>query len=817
MGCMLRSDKMSLYEIYLQPETAFEVISRFGETGNVQFIDMTPDVKPFARNYIMEFCRCVEIERKLIYMEGEIVKDDINIPDVEVIPKALPLYEMTSLENVVEKWEGDVYDMSENQTILLANLMHLKEMYYAISSLGDILGDAEINKESFFGKNRCLPFEMMLWRVSRGNIFYRQASEDAVFTDPQTGQGIRKIAFVAVCQGETLSGRLEKVCSGFRTNIFSSPETVEERMDMLYKLDTRITDLEKVIKKTKFHRCKALCTVARQLRMWSFQVRKSKAVYNIMNMFSLDITKKCLIGRIWVPDLDVPAAHDMLEQSSEKTESNVPSFMSKIETSSVPPTYHRTNKFTNGFQALINAYGDSEYRELNPGLYTIITFPFLFAVMFGDVCHGIILLSFAGWMISIEKQYMSRPSNNEIWNIFFGGRYVILLMGVFTLFTGFMYNVYFSKSISLMSPYWINTYTREEIENNQYLTLNPVFETNDPYLFGVDPLWALAKNKIMYLNSLKMKLSIIIGIIHMIFGLTLSLFNHIYFRRNYAIILEFIPQMVFLCGLFLWLVILMFMKWFMFSGKSTNIKNGAGCAPLILIYFIDMVLMSTTKPVEDECDAYMFEGQKTLQTCLVIISLSCVPVMLFGSPIYKNMMNKRIERERSGTKYKSTKFRKYQKNKAIGNEHQENDPDPEHHSYGELQIHQAVHTIEFVLSTISHTASYLRLWALSLAHEQLSEMLWVMILAKLALRVTNIWGSLRIFVIFAIWAVFTLSILVVMEGLSAFLHTLRLHWVEFMSKFYYGSGHPFKPFSFRTVLFGDGKEDTPDAVCKKKA
>lgn len=363
-------------------------------------------------------------------------------------------------------------------------------------------------------------------------------------------------------------------------------------------------------------------------------VKKMKSIYHCLNYFNMDLTNRCMLGECWVATSDIPQVQRALETVSNTANSEVKSFLQVITTDDTPPTHMRRNKFTSGFQTLIDSYGIASYREVNPAFFTLATFPFLFGMMFGDIGHGVLVLIFSAWMV-IWEQKLSTWKIGEIWTIFFGGRYIILLMSFFSIYAGFMYNDCFGKSINIFGSSWYVNRPAKEVLDNDFLTLNPINETRESvHPFGIDPVWMLADNKIVFQNSLKMKLSIIIGVTHMIFGVCMQIPNHIQFKRYWNILLDFVPQIVFLVSLFGYLVFMMMYKWVTYDPRSLDIEKGSSCAPSILIYFIDLMLQRQTVPQVRCFEAWMFEMQPTVQITLFILAMSMIPVLLFGKIIF---------------------------------------------------------------------------------------------------------------------------------------------------------------------------------------
>lgn len=80
-----------------------------------------------------------------------------------------------------------------------------------------------------------------------------------------------------------------------------------------------------------------------------------------------------------MPENDIPIIQESLRRGANLSGSTIPPILNTVAAMEDPPTFNRTNKYTCGFQALIDSYGVNSYREVNPAVYTIATFPFLFA------------------------------------------------------------------------------------------------------------------------------------------------------------------------------------------------------------------------------------------------------------------------------------------------------------------------------------------------------------------------------------------------------------------------------------------------------
>ncbi|EMC98350.1 hypothetical protein BAUCODRAFT_32383 [Baudoinia panamericana UAMH 10762] len=851
---LFRSVDMTLTQLYVANEIGREVVSALGELGCMQFRDLNPDTSAFQRTFTQEIRRLDNVERQLNYFRSQMEKNDIGMRPIYEFSNTMAAPTATEIDELADRsqsLEQRIQSLNDSYETLKKRETELTEWRWVLREAGGFFDrargqteeirqsieetddapllrdveqangstEAQGGQQSFSVMNigfvagvipreRMAAFERILWRTLRGNLYMNQSEIPDAIIDPEKNEEVHKNVFVIFAHGKEIIAKIRKISESLGADIYNVDENSELRREQIHEVNSRLQDLSNVLGNTKRTLDAELTQIGRSLAAWMIVIKKEKSVYQTLNRFSYDPARKTLVAEAWCPTNSLGLVKSTLQDVNDRAGHSVPTIVNQIKTSKTPPTFNRTNKFTLGFQTIIDAYGTAKYTEVNPGLPTIVTFPFLFAVMFGDFGHGAIMALAAIAMIYWEKP-LQRGKQDELFGMAFYGRYIMLMMGIFSMYTGLIYCDAFSKELSLFPSMWTWNFP-DNYEPGMQVTAQRV--EGYTYPFGMDWRWHDTDNDLLFSNSYKMKLSIILGWAHMTYSLCLSFVNARHFRSPIDIFGNFIPGMIFFQSIFGYLVFTIIYKW------SVDWYAIGQQPPGLLNMLIYMFLQP------GRVDEQLYPGQGTLQVVLVLLAVVQVPILLFLKPFYLRWEHNRARaqgyRGLGETSHVTAAGDDDDEEAQEGHQQPNGRPSiadsemdggamitqdighgegEEEFEFSEVMIHQVIHTIEFCLNCVSHTASYLRLWALSLAHQQLSIVLWSMTLAN-AFGFTGALGVFAIVCFFFVWFALTIAVLVVMEGTSAMLHSLRLHWVEAMSKHFIGDGVPFEPFSFQVML-----------------
>lgn len=293
-------------------------------------------------------------------------------------------------------------------------------------------------------------------------------------------------------------------------------------------------------------------------------------------MNSLTLKNSIFHGKCWCPkaneELVLQTLHSLSKKQPHIAGGQIQEIMKPENVS--PPTYFKHNEFTSIFQEIVNTYGVPRYREINPSVFTIITFPFLFGIMFGDIAHGFLVFVLGIYLMFWKEGLMKSDS---ILKQLIPGRYLITMMGFFSFYCGLMYNDFLCLSLDLFGSCY-------EIKHDG--SSSQILKKSEEcvYPFGLDPVWVISAQDINFTNSYKMKLAVIIGVIHMSFGIFLKALNTIHEQKPMDFFFEFIPQIIFMLFTFGYMILLIFLKW------AIDWKPDYFLAPSIITVMIDIPL-----------------------------------------------------------------------------------------------------------------------------------------------------------------------------------------------------------------------------------
>nr|CAI43264.1 V-ATPase a subunit 7_2 isotype of the V0 sector [Paramecium tetraurelia] len=778
---MFRPTEIHLYKLYVEREQAFHFLTKVGQMNNVNLVNCSNHAF-HEHDYYKQLKRCDDIYNKISEVKNLLILYNKPIhycPNIKSFIQYLQItedqvikieQELTHKVQFIMNQQTNLQQIVEQRNRLeeeIAVIQHCKEFIYKFSGvqLGYIVGCMNAADQHKFNR--------IVFRISKENGIVK-------FKDFNNEKIIFTLVFTKG-KHENLKTKLLKICEAFNVSIFQLPEEIQIETK-INELENELTNLSIVITSTKLEIEEQLdffsdISAERPLELdeiyfigYCSYICELKIIVDLVSATYYHLTffeakSQFLIGQMWCE----PNQIELIKQIGVQIE-----IMQDInEKLYEPPSLLKTNQFTYIFQELVNTYGIPRYHEINPGLFTIITFPFLFGMMFGDIGHGIVLTFFGFYLLMFGKgviksiklenssEYLSYADFQSLYEC----RYLITLMGMFATYCGFIYNDFFSISLE---------YKLEKFQ------------------LGFDGKWSMSESHLTVMNSFKMKTAIIVGVIQMVFGILLKGWNCLNQRKFIDFIFNFIPELAFMLSTFGYMSFLIILKWL--TNYSNNMEP-----PSIITTLLNMVFTQG-----GITGAEMYPHQVYFQTILIRIAI-CSPIIMLLKPevirIKRSLFNsgnqQMVYDDLVELEHAQVEVIKEEKNQMFGNlVGSRAIKEEKHFDFAEIYIESLIECIEFVLGAVSNTASYLRLWALSLAHSQLSEVFF-----KMSLEPQLESGSvIGICLTFMVYALATFGVLMCMDTLECFLHSLRLHWVEFQSKFYKGDGHNFQQFNYLHFL-----------------
>jgi V-type H+-transporting ATPase subunit a len=824
----LRSQPLKLVQLIIPQSCAREFLTKVGLLAVLHFRDLNGNVPTIKRRFTAPISMLKNVVKKaqalmkMIDDEGFFVDRSATFQanqEAAVLTDST-LYTKNVEEIIARVLESDSRIQSLSSTIdslkaQYAALCQSKEVYEFIDSFfataasssksashtslpktsesSPFIADSSTDESVFIaGTIRDKKFDVLnrlLFRALRGNIFM---SKFPLSKSAQVDEKGPLCGFLTISFGMESTTKIQALSRAMKSNVISVEQNSALRKESLTSILAQIDDVYTLLYESQQTRRTELSKIGDYVNANLYILQVQLETFLQMNKFLLEERgTSFLIAEAWVAEHDIALVHTIVQEFG--ADEGVSPLLSVLDNKGLgPPSKFPSHPLFDPFLLLTHSYGVSSYQEINPSLFMVSTFPFLFAVMFGDLGHGFLLLVVAIVLFLIRRPFMHRilplKGGSDMLMSFVDARFMVLLLAVHSMYAGIIYNDAFSRSMVLAPSGF-------KIENGQAILKHKSYV----YPLGIDPVWSLSSNKLVQLNSYKMKQSIVMGVIHMLFGLFLSAQNYAFNLDYTSFFFEFIPRVVFFVCTFGYLAFLIVYKWV----NPIDVS--------LISVFINMIL-GMGKVVKDQ--PLMFVGQEVVQKTFLALAIASIPVMLFGKTIYSQIRLRLLKQrgyrlaehagedlgegdKKSGSS--TPDLLPPTDDASIKSEQQEGEKE----SIGDELMHSLIHSIEYILGSVSNTASYLRLWALSLAHAQLSEVLWDMVLMP------GLKSPFKLVIALPFWLLFTIGILVFMEGMSAFLHALRLHWVEFNNKFFRAEGDIFLPFDLSPRRLASSNSQNP--------